>query len=74
MRKKPTKEQLQKERELDALCDEYLDKFNSGFPLYAIGKGPCYTLDEALETIKKCLETGVPAEPKGFDYNPEYIY
>lgn len=75
MRKKPTAEQIAQQQELTQLMEEYLDRFDEGFPMCVIGIGS-YTVEEALPVIRESLRTGIPAKPKytDFEYKEDCYY
>lgn len=62
LNRKPKKSQ--EELEFDALNDQYVKTFGTPFEFFVGTYSPSWA--EAIEDIRKCLETGIPQKP------PEY--
>ena len=57
-------------KDFDKCVDDYAEKFGEAFPVRMVASP-----EEAMEIMKKCLETGLPYNPyksKSFDPKADY--
>ena len=65
-------EKSPEEQEYERLCEQYEVRFGRSFG-YSIGGYAPSTTAEAIEEVKKCLETGVPQKKEEWNGDPNIV-